>query len=77
MQDRTPPTEAMCDAARPLFLYFAAGSTRMALGEHMEAGGWSTAGLTADQLAFAGVFPKAERAAMVWNMMEAARGKQP
>jgi hypothetical protein len=72
----TPPTEAMCDAARPLFLYFAAGSTRMTLGQHMAAGGWSVDGLTADQLAHAGLFPKVERAAMVWSVMEAARGKQ-
>lgn len=77
VQNGTPPTEAMCDAARPLFLYFGtpAGS-KFTLGMHMAAGGWDTAGLTADQLAFAGVFPKAERAAMVWSMMEAARGKQ-
>lgn len=71
------PTEAMCDAARPLFLYFGAALTGgFTLGQHMQAGGWSTAGLTPAQLAHAGVFPKAERAAMVWNMMEAARGKQ-
>lgn len=73
--ETTPPTEAMCDAARPLFLFFGA-PPRMSLGEHMAAGGWSTAGLTADQLAHrGGMFPKAERAAMVWNVMEAARAK--
>lgn len=72
----TPPTEAMCDAARPLFLYFdCPPNTRFSLGQHMEAGGWSTAGLTGRQLAHAGVFSKGERAAMVWNMMEAARAK--
>jgi hypothetical protein len=65
----------MCSAARPLFLYFAAGATRMTLGEHFALGGWSVGGLTPDQLAFAGVFPTAERAAMVWNVMEAARAR--
>jgi hypothetical protein len=75
--ETTPPTEAMCDAARPLFLYFAgAPATRFTLGQHMKAGGWSTDGLTPDQLAHSGLFPKGERAAMVWNVMEAARAKQ-
>lgn len=75
-QRTTRPTEEMCDAARPLFLYFdCPPNTRFSLGQHMEAGGWSTDGLTGAQLAHSGVFPKAQRAEMVWNVMEAARVK--
>lgn len=70
------PTEAMCDAARGLFLYFGQ-STTMSLGEHLAEGGYATAGLTPDQLAHRGIFPKSERAAMVWNVMEAARNGAP
>jgi len=70
------PTAAMCDAPRGLLLYVdGARSWRMTLGEHLAEGGYPTAGLTPEQLAHAGPFPKAERAAMVWRMMEAARGR--
>lgn len=70
--DRAAPTEAMLDAPRGLFLYLG-GPGNMPLGEFLSAGGWASAGLTDSQLAFKGVFPKAERALMVWNMMRAAR----
>lgn len=71
----TEPTAAMCDAPRGLLLYLDnAPSVRMTLGEHLAEGGYPTAGLTADQLAHRGAFPKAERASMIWKMMEAARG---
>lgn len=65
------PTEAMLDAPRGLFLYFGSYPGGMTLGEHLAAGGWPTAGLTPEQLAHCGSFPKAERAGMVWAMMTA------
>ena len=75
-QAMVEPTEAMCDAPRGLLLYIdCPPMTRMTLGEHMAEGGYPTAGLSATQLAHAGPFPKAERAAMVWKMMEAARAR--
>jgi len=67
------PSEAMFDAARGLFLYFAmAPHSSMTLGEHLAAGAYPTAGLTPEQLAHRGAFPKEERAAMVWAVMVAA-----
>jgi hypothetical protein len=68
------PTEAMCDAPRGLLLYVDCPpmGQRMTLGEHLDAGGYPAAGLTAEELAHAGPFSKAHRAAMVWRMMEAA-----
>ena len=66
------PTEKMLDAPRGLFLYFAMPPGSMTLGEHLAEGGYPTAGLTPEQLAYGGVFPKAERAAMVYAMMLAA-----
>lgn len=65
------PSEAMLDAARGLFLYFAM-VPNMTLGEHLACGGYPVAGLTPEQLAYRGAFPKAERAAMVYAVMLAA-----
>lgn len=67
------PTEEMVDAPRGLFLYFAAPPQRgWTLGGHLAAGGYPTGGLTTEELAWDGTFPKAQRASMVYRMMVAA-----
>lgn len=70
------PTEAMCDAARGLLLHFGSATRPgWTLRRHLEAGGYKSAGLTPEELDWDGLFPKEQRAAMVWRVMSTAANR--